>query len=177
MSPHFLDAFHFCPRCGSPRFEANDARSKRCADCGFTFYHNASCATVAVVFDHAGRLLVTRRALDPAKGTLDLPGGFVEPLETAAEACAREVKEETGLSVAVGELLFTLPNTYEFSGFAVHTTDLFFRCTAADESALFAADDAAEARWLPLAEVDPADFGLASIRRGVEQLLALYAQK
>jgi len=170
MKSHFLEQFHFCPRCGSARFGVNDHRSKRCADCGFVYYHNAACSTVAVVFNSRGELLVTRRALDPAKGTLDLPGGFVEPGETAAEGVAREVKEETGADVRVGKLLFSLPNTYVYSGFSVHTTDLFFLCELSAETAVWGADDASEAFWLPLSQVNPAAFGLASIRKGVERI-------
>ena len=45
-------------------------------------------------------MLVCRRAIDPAKGTLDLPGGFIDMNETGEEGVAREVLEETGLDVA-----------------------------------------------------------------------------
>lgn len=173
---HPLHLFHHCPKCGAACFDEHDARSKRCSACGFTYYHNASAATVAVIFDSLGRLLVTRRALDPAKGTLDLPGGFVDPGESVEQGCLREVLEETGAEVAIEEFLFSLPNTYTYSGFEVHTADLFFRCTLADGARVVAADDAEAAFWLPLSEVHPEQFGLASIRKGVEMLLQRYRQ-
>ena len=170
---HPLSQFRFCPRCGSPDFREHDARSKHCAACGFTYYHNAAAATVAVIENARGELLVVRRALEPAKGTLDLPGGFVDPGEGVDEGCRREVREETSLEVTTMDFLFSLPNVYVFSGFPVHTTDCFFRCKVADESAAGAADDAASLRWLPWSEVRPELFGLHSVRRGVERLLAL----
>lgn len=173
--PHPLHLFRFCPRCGSERFLEHDARAKRCAACGFTFYHNASAATVAVIFNSRGELLVARRALDPARGTLDLPGGFVDPGESLTDGCRREVLEETGGEAIVERLLFSLPNTYRFSDFDVHTADAFFLCRLADESVIAAHDDAAALMWLPLSDLRPDDFGLASIRQGIKLLLTGHA--
>ena len=57
----------------------------------------------AVVHDTHGRLLLIRRGHEPSKGKWSLPGGRVEPGETAAQAVEREVLEETGLAVRAGE--------------------------------------------------------------------------
>lgn len=168
---HPLELFQYCPRCGSRRFSENDARSKRCADCGFTYYANSSAATAAIIINTRGEILVTRRAFEPARGTLDLPGGFVDPGEDAVTGVLREVMEETGAKAELRRFLFSLPNEYEYSGFTVHTCDLFFEVSIPDETALFAHDDVAELLWIPLNEIRPEDFGLASVRRGVERLL------
>jgi ADP-ribose pyrophosphatase YjhB (NUDIX family) len=57
----------------------------------------------AVIFDAARtRVLLTRRH---DNGRWCLPGGHMEAGESAAEACAREVREETGLVVQVGKLI------------------------------------------------------------------------
>lgn len=168
---HPLHDFRFCPRCGSADFVENDERSKRCKACGFTYYHNASAATVAVVLNKRGELLVTRRAFEPARGTLDLPGGFVDPCESLEQGCRREVAEETGAQVTSCRYLFSLCNTYRYSGFDVHTADAFFLCELSDETAVSAADDAAELQWMPLGDVRPGDFGLVSVREGVRMLV------
>ena len=174
---HPLSLFHYCPRCGSPRFEEHNFKSKRCADCGFTYYFNSSSSTVALITNARGELLVCRRAKDPAKGTLDLPGGFIDMYETAEEGVAREVKEETGLTVTRAEYLFSLPNLYLYSGFQVHTLDLFFRCTVADDRHFQAMDDAADLRFLPMADIRPDDFGLQSVRQGLARFLGSEALK
>lgn len=54
-------------------------------------------ASAAVVRD--GKVLVVRRARAPANGVFSLPGGVVETGETLQEAAAREVREETGLTI------------------------------------------------------------------------------
>ena len=168
---HPFSQFRFCPKCGSSHFEINDEKSKRCAACGFVYYFNPSAATVALITDPQGRLLVCRRAKEPAKGTLDLPGGFIDMHETAEEGVAREVREETGLVVKQTNYLFSLPNIYLFSGFRVHTLDMFFRCEVDDIRSIEAKDDVADAFFVPLDEIHPADFGLDSIRSGVERFL------
>lgn len=172
MHEHPFAQFHFCPKCGSPRFVEHNEKSKQCEDCGFVYYFNPSAATVAVILNERQELLACRRGKEPVKGTLDLPGGFSDCFESSEEGVAREVKEETGLEVTRTEFLFSLPNTYLYSGFLVHTVDCFFRCTVADSSLAHAMDDAAELLWIPVKELCPEDFGLASVRKGIEKLLA-----
>jgi ADP-ribose pyrophosphatase YjhB (NUDIX family) len=171
MNHHPLEQFAYCPQCGSPRFVIHNVKSKRCHACGFIYYFNSSAATVAFILNPSGELLVCRRKNEPAKGTLDLPGGFVDMYETGEEAIAREVLEETGLVVATAEYQFSLPNIYIYSGFPVHTLDQFYRCQVDDITPLKAMDDISESLFLPLPEIRPAAFGLDSIRKGVERFL------
>lgn len=171
MEQHPLSLFSYCPKCGSPRFEVHNAKSKKCADCGFVYYFNPSSATVALIMNERGELLVCRRAKEPARGTLDLPGGFIDMNETGEEGVAREVREETGLEVTHAEYLFSLPNLYLYSGFLVHTLDMFYRCTVADTAHYRAMDDAADLFFLSLDAVRPEEFGLGSIREGLRRFL------
>lgn len=168
---HPLSQFKYCPKCGSAHFDINNEKSKRCADCGFVYYFNPSAATVALIMNERNELLVCRRAKDPAKGTLDLPGGFIDMAETGEEGVTREVKEETGMEVEKAEYLFSLPNIYVYSDFTVHTLDQFFRCSVTDTLHYKAMDDAADVFFLPLKDIHTEDFGLGSIRKGLEIFL------
>lgn len=168
---HPLYQFRYCPKCGSEHFKVHNEKSKQCADCGFIYYFNPSSATVALILNEKNELLVCRRAKDPAKGTLDLPGGFIDMNETGEEGVAREVLEETGLKVEKTTYLFTLPNIYVYSGFPVHTLDMFFLCRVKDTSHIAAMDDAADAFFVPLMEIHPEDFGLDSIRKGLDMFI------
>ena len=168
---HPLDLFQYCPECGSSHFEVNNEKSKKCTDCGFVYYFNPSSATVALILNDQNELLVCRRAKEPAKGTLDLPGGFIDMNETGEEGVAREVLEETGLKVQQAVYQFSLPNIYIYSGFPVHTLDMFFRCTVEDTLHFEAMDDAADLFFLPLKDIRTEEFGLGSIRKGVDIFL------
>lgn len=169
-----IQRFAYCPVCGKAEFKPNTEKSLRCGDCGFELFMNPAAATVAVIYDDEGRLLVVRRKNDPAKGKLDLPGGFCDVGEKAEEGVCREVLEETGLKVVSKKFLFSLPNMYRYSGIDIPTTDLFFECRVKTKNKkAVAMDDAAECLWLYPHEINPADFGLQSIRKGVKLLLNL----
>lgn len=169
-----LYRFHFCPLCGSNHFEEHSASSRRCADCGFTYYTNPRGATVAVIVNDRDELLVGTRANDPAQGTLDLVGGFADLDETIEQAMAREISEESGLDVDPSQMryLFSQPNTYPFSGICVKTIDLFFEVRLEGRPPLSGMDDIASLRWVPLDQVNPDDFGLRSIGQGLARYLA-----
>lgn len=169
---HPLDRFKYCPACGSAHWTVNNVKSKRCAACGFVYYANPSSATAAFIVNERQELLVVRRANEPAKGTLDLPGGFVDMDETAEQGMAREILEETGLRVDHCRYLFSIPNLYDYSGMTIHTLDMFFRIDVPSSVEVRANDDAAECMWIPLGGISPADFGLLSIRQAVGQFLA-----
>lgn len=167
---HLLDTFTHCPKCGSDRFAKNDFKSKRCCSCGFTYYLNPSAANVAVITDGKGNILVATRSKEPAKGMLDLPGGFCDCGESVEEGVVREVFEETGLKVIGTRYLFSIPNIYRYSGMDIPTMDMFFLCSVENTAHLHPADDVAELQWMNLAEIDSSRFGLNSIREGIEKL-------
>jgi NADH pyrophosphatase NudC (nudix superfamily) len=174
---HPLELFKYCPKCGSLNFGVNNEKSKKCADCGFVYYFNSSAATVAFILNEEGSLLVCRRGKNPMKGTLDLPGGFIDMFETGEQGVAREVFEETGLTVDESHYQFSLPNTYLYSEFLVHTLDMFFLCKVKSTEEIKAMDDVADSFWIPLDKINPDEFGLASVREGVKIFLKTHKHK
>ena len=100
-------------------------------------------------------------------------GRLIFTYETAEEGVTREVLEETGLTLTHCEYAFSIPNRYLYSGFTVHTLDLFFYCRVDNIQSLQAMDDAAEVRFIPLSEINPEEFGLESIRLGVKRFLKI----
>jgi len=170
---HPVKVFKFCPCCGSPRFGVSGERSLKCSNCGFHLYINSAAAVACLIFNHEGKLLLARRAVDPDKGKLDLPGGFIDPLETAEEAVSREIREELGVNVIEMKYLTSKANEYLFSGITVFTTDMAFMVKVDDVEKITANDDISSFEWLYPEDVAPEDVPAPSIRYFVKEL-AIY---
>lgn len=170
---HPFYRFHYCPLCGSNRFVEHGPQARHCEDCGFTYYTNPRGATVAVIVNDQGEILCGRRANNPAKGTRDMVGGFLDLDETAEEGMCREIKEETGLEVKPEDLhyLFSQPNRYPYSGIMCRTIDLFFEVHVKGRPRVGGLDDISLLEWIPLKNLNLEEFGLASIRKGLARYM------
>jgi NAD+ diphosphatase len=143
-----------------------------CRACDFQYFQNAAAAVMAIICDPEGQILFTRREREPAKGKLDLPGGFVDPLETAETALAREVLEETGLVVTATRFLTTFTNRYVYRGVTYYTLDLAFVCTVPDLMPLGAHDEVTETLFLAPTDIDMDEIGFESVRNVLQAFLA-----
>jgi ADP-ribose pyrophosphatase YjhB (NUDIX family) len=108
----------------------------------------------AVVRDGQGRLLLVQRAQPPGRGLWSVPGGRVEPGETAPEAVVREVAEETGLPVHVTGLVGVVERAAPGGGIYVIEDYLARLAPGVDPASLRAGDDASAAAWVPVEELD-----------------------
>lgn len=102
---------------------------------------------VAVVDE--GKLLLVQRGRDPGKGLWAVPGGKVEFGEPMKEAARREVAEETGLDVEVGDVVWV----GEFLEDDHHIVLIDFHGKVIGGE-MRAADDADDVRWVPLDVAD-----------------------
>jgi NADH pyrophosphatase NudC (nudix superfamily) len=104
---------------------------------------------------------------------LDLPGGFVEPMETAEEAVVREIREELNLNVTKMTYLVSFPNLYPYSNLVVPTVDLGFVCEVDSFSAMKPADDVASIEFIHPDNLDMDAFCAESMR----QIIRFYLKK
>ncbi len=154
----------FCPFCGSSAFRFDGGRKFQCESCGRTQYINTSAAVAVVIKNEKGEILLTRRAFDPGKGMLDLPGGFVDPLETVEQTVRREVKEELNLEIETLSYATSFPNEYLFDGMITYTADLAFIATVSDFSPLHPADDVVAVEFYAPKEIPINEIAFTSIK-------------
>jgi NAD+ diphosphatase len=130
-----------CPRCGAVTVPEQAGHSRRCPVDGSEHFPRLDPAVIMLVTDPDDRCLLARNAQWPER-RVSILAGFVEPGESAEQAVAREVLEETGISVTgaryVGSQPWPMP----------HSLMLGFRARATGSLRIVVdSDEIAEARW------------------------------
>lgn len=145
-----IRTLNFCPTCGSGelawRIPAGDDRERQlCIDCGAIHYSNPR-NIAGCIAEHAGRILLCRRAIEPRRGYWTIPAGFMEDRETLAEAAARETREEANAQATELSLyaLFSLPH--------ISQVYVMFRSEIADGQA-WAGPESLEVGWFEEAQI------------------------
>jgi 8-oxo-dGTP diphosphatase len=165
-----ISSFRNCPLCTTPlELRKHDHKQRMvCPACDFVDFHNpAPAAGAVVVLD--GKLLLVRRAADPYKGDWCIPAGFIEWDESPQHCAERELKEETGLDIVVGEIFNVYSGTDDPRTNAVLI--LYFGRVAGGVAT--AGDDAAEVGFFGIGEI-PANIAFVAHRQAIEDLRKNY---
>ena len=109
---------------------------------------------VSALVWHEGRVLLVRRGRPPLKDLWSLPGGHVEFGESLEQAVCREVREETGLDIAVLRRIDVVEIIADAGAPSPHHYVLIVFAAELRAGTLLAGDDAAEARFVAPAEFD-----------------------
>jgi ADP-ribose pyrophosphatase YjhB (NUDIX family) len=145
---------------------ADKTQPVTCQGCGFTLFISLTCGTGAFVSRTDGKVLFIRRAVEPEKGKLGIPGGFVDEGETVEEGLKRECKEEVGLVISNLRFLCSHPNQYLFRGVTYPVLDFFFTAMAGDGTPA-ALDGVAECLWLDPRSVRDDELAFPSLRKAL----------
>jgi ADP-ribose pyrophosphatase YjhB (NUDIX family) len=149
------DSFRFCPADGARLGEARASGGTTCPECGRSWYRN-SAPTVGAAIVRDAKALVTVRGIEPEKGRVDVPGGFLEVGEHPVDGLKREAREELGVEIeVVGDPVSLAIHNYGEDG--IYVLAMGFKARIVDGEPE-PADDVAEIRWISSEEVDDLDF-------------------
>ena len=148
----------------------SDGKRNECLDCGWVYYQNPVAAVVAVMM-FKQKLLLLRRAVDPGRGLLDLPGGFVDFGETAEEALRRELKEELMIESVDLSYFTSAPNHYHYLGVPYQTLDFFFLGKISQAPKEFDSGEILEICWRDPDKIDPNEVAFPSMYQIIRKLL------
>lgn len=118
--------------------------------------------TVDALVTHLDKILMVRRGIIPGRGQLAFPGGFIEPREQLADACIRELCEETNIKVPKDVLHNSIKDARVFSDpyraargrIITHSFHISLD-PSMKQPRVDGGDDAKSAFWVPISEVDP----------------------
>ena len=145
----------YCPCCGNPveKKQLFGLTRPICPVCGWIHFADPKVAAAVVVID-GGKILLARRVNEPYQGYWTLPAGFVNAHEDPREAAKRECLEETGLTVAVGEIL----DVFSVAEHARGADILIVYLSVIQEGQLAAGDDADQAAFFAPMDLPPLAF-------------------
>jgi len=108
---------------------------------------------VAAIILRGSEILLVKRASEPGLGKWSAPGGSVEIGETLEQALSREVREETGLEIEIGELAGVSDLIVRRDGIIRFHYVLIDYFAAVRSGEPVAATDVSECRWVPLEQI------------------------
>jgi NADH pyrophosphatase NudC (nudix superfamily) len=167
-----FEAFTHCPLCGSADYERDASATRHCRACGHRDFNNPITAVAALILDPQNRLLLIRRAKDPARGLLATPGGFVDAGESLEQALHREIAEEIGLTLTDVRYVCSYPNPYTYRGLIRPVCDVFFQARTPSFGVVLQLEEIADWQLRPLGEIDPAELAFDSMRHALATLRA-----
>lgn len=145
-----LDGWRHCPVC-TAELKRDEGRVE-CPECGFVEYAGSKPTASAVVVDDEGRVMLSRRGIEPQRGKWDLPGGFVEEGEHPLDSLHRELREEAGVTLRDTEFVGIFMDRYRHGNREFWTMNVYWSARIA-EGTPEPADDVAELRFFAPDEV------------------------
>ncbi len=163
--------FSVCPHCGKANIQLRENKKYLCSNCGFSYFHNVATGA-GVLLLIQGKLLLLCRAKEPGKGLYTIPGGFVDPGESAEEAVVRECMEETGIQLKQNQLnyLTSHTNDYKYKGIPYITCDIFFTAALEDASPVLDMEESTSILLIKPEAIDPNILAFASTQYALKNL-------
>jgi ADP-ribose pyrophosphatase YjhB (NUDIX family) len=144
-----LEGWRHCPVCSTAL--RHEGLRVECPECGFVHYGSAKPTASALVVDN-GRVMLSKRGIEPHAGKWDLPGGFVEEGEHPLDSLHRELREEAGIGLRDTEFVGMFMDRYRHRDRDFSTMNLYWSARIG-EGEPTPSDDVVELRFFAPDEI------------------------
>lgn len=124
--------YRYCPLCGGKMQQAEQSKLC-CSNCGKNQFIMPNTCTSIIITNNQNQILLAKRKIEPKKDFWDLPGGFLQPNETAEDGAIREIKEELGIDIEKLEYVGSAYDTYLYQEIDIPTLSIVFTTRVSDE--------------------------------------------
>lgn len=143
--------YNFCSTCGK---KLEPAKIPFCPNCKINYYNNSKPCVGAIIYNKKGEVLLTKRSIPPI-GKIDIPGGFLENGEDPINGLKREVREEIGVDISIGEITGIYIDKYENKQ-DCYTLNIYYACRIVSGIPK-AKDEITEVKWYQKDEIKKKD--------------------
>lgn len=158
----------FCPYCGT-KYEKIKTNPHLCGYCHREYYINPHPCNAVIAENSKGEILFVRRRDEPKKGMWDLPGGFMNLMETAEDSVRREIEEELGVKLKTFSYFSSASDRYLYKGINYHTLCFFY--IARIDGPMKANDDITSFSFIPKDEIAYDEIAFDGIKRVLKEYL------
>lgn len=166
---------NFCRRCGSRLTHKN--QHVYVCDNGHTLFANSAPAVGILLVNDENQVLVAKRAINPGKGLLDIPGGFIDgDTETLEQGVEREVKEETGITknqYSAPVYITSGVDQYDYANETIPVLSTIYWARLSDTAKPDPMDDVASLEFMELDSINLDDVYFPAVRSGFVKLKEL----
>jgi NAD+ diphosphatase len=164
--------FIYCPKCKNNINKNNEHYF--CKSCGFDYYNTPNPAVIVIIINSDNKIYLCKRAYEPKKGKLSLPGGFIDFKESAEEAAKREIKEELGIDINNLQYLCSYSNDYLYKGTQYYPLDIvFISKVSLEEIKPIQKEEIFDGQFYNINNLPLDDFGFNSHKKAVKFFLKL----
>ena len=163
--------YRFCFLCGK-NLQPKSSEVFICTGCGQEHYINPKPCNAIILVNKYDEILLVKRAIDPMKGSWDLPGGFTSPGETMEESVRRELLEELNIKVENVHYLSSFVGKYKFMNVNYDTLCFIYYSTI-DNIRIEAMDDVESFKFFNKKEIPFNEIAFPGITASLKEYIEL----
>ena len=162
--------YKYCSNCGE-LFDKKSDIFFVCPKCDFRIFVSPKPSVGVILFDSDNRILFTKRNYEPGKGLWGIPGGFIDPDETAKQALIREVREELGLNIETFEYFGSYTGNYLHKGVNYKVVNAIFTAKMPINKTIKLSEESSEFKFFEIENIPVDLLAPEDLKKAIVELI------